>query len=192
MRTRNISKFIGIILLVGVVASCTSPQGDNVAGKKKAVQDMRRDTLAKLYQIHPDARERINKSVGYAVFSNVGINLIFLSAGNGWGIVRDNRNRKDVYMKMASAGLGIGLGAKDFRGVFVFTKRNALNQFVEKGWDASGQADAAAKSGKKGGAFAGAIDVAPGIWLYQITEHGLALQATVQGTKYWKDDELNL
>ena len=192
MRGRKLLKLFSVILVVGLVASCTSPQGDNVAGKKKAVQDMRRDTLAKLYQIHPDARERISKSVGYAVFSNVGINLIFVSAGNGWGVVRDNRNRKDVYMKMASAGLGIGLGAKDFRGVFVFTERGALSQFVEDGWDASGQADAAAKSGKKGGAFAGAIDVAPGIWLYQITEHGLALQATVQGTKYWKDDELNL
>ena len=192
MHGRKLLKLCSIILVAGFVASCTSPQGENVTGKRKAVQDMRRDTLAKLYQIHPDARERINKSVGYAVFSNVGINLIFVSAGNGWGVVRDNRNRKDVYMKMASAGLGIGLGAKDFRGVFVFTKRDALNHFIEEGWDASGQADAAAKAGKKGGAFAGAVDVAPGIWLYQITEHGLALQATVQGTKYWKDDELNL
>jgi hypothetical protein len=35
------------------------------------------------------------------------------------------------------------------------------------------------------------IDVGPGIKLYQLTESGLALQATVQGTKYWKNDELN-
>lgn len=192
MIVRKSLKLIAISLFVAVLAACTSPQGDTVSGKKKAVQDMRRDTLAKLYQIHPDAKERISKSVGYAVFSNVGVNLIFVSAGNGWGVVRDNRRRKYVYMKMASAGLGIGLGAKDFRGVFVFTKRDAMDNFIDHGWDASGQADAAAKSGKKGGAFAGAIDVAPGIWLYQITEHGLALQATVQGTKYWKDDELNL
>jgi len=27
--------------------------------------------------------------------------------------------------------------------------------------------------------------------LYQLTETGLALQATIQGTKYFKDDELN-
>ena len=51
--------------------------------------------------------------------------------------------------------------------------------------------DAAAKTGKQGGALAGAIDVAPGIKLYQITENGLALQATIQGTKYWKADDLN-
>ena len=57
--------------------------------------------------------------------------------------------------------------------------------------DASAQADLAAKAGTKGGAFAGAIDVAPGIKLYQITENGLALQATIQGTKYWRDGDLN-
>ncbi len=92
---------------------------------------------------------------------------------------------------MVTAGVGIGLGVKDFRGVFVFTTRDAFRRFTEDGWDASAQADLAAKAGNKGGAFAGAIDVAPGIKLYQITEHGLALQATIQGTKYWRDADLN-
>jgi hypothetical protein len=27
--------------------------------------------------------------------------------------------------------------------------------------------------------------------VYQLTKNGLALQATVQGTKYWTDKELN-
>jgi DNA-binding HxlR family transcriptional regulator len=31
----------------------------------------------------------------------------------------------------------------------------------------------------------------PGIRMYQLTEHGLALQATIQGTKFWTDDELS-
>ena len=94
-------------------------------------------------------------------------------------------------MKMTTLGVGLGLGVKDFRGIFIFTERGALNRFVEEGWQAGGQADAVAKSGDKGAAFAGAIDVAPGIKLYQITVNGLALMATIQGTKFWKDDQLN-
>ena len=94
-------------------------------------------------------------------------------------------------MKMISGGVGFGLGVKDFRGIFVFSGSKAFNQFVESGWEADVQADAAAKAGKKGGALAGAITVAPGVDLYQLTETGLALQATIQGTKYFKDDELN-
>jgi len=55
----------------------------------------------------------------------------------------------------------------------------------------SAQADAAAKAGEKGGAYSGAVEVAPGVWVYQITKNGLALQLTLQGTKYYKDDDLN-
>ena len=94
-------------------------------------------------------------------------------------------------MKMISGGVGIGLGVKDFRGVFVFSSSDAFKKFVSSGWEANAQADAAAKSGQKGGATTGAITVAPDVSLYQITENGLALQATIQGTKYYKDDDLN-
>jgi hypothetical protein len=33
--------------------------------------------------------------------------------------------------------------------------------------------------------------VVDGITIDQLTETGVALQATIKGTKYWKDDELN-
>jgi len=167
-------------------ASAESP-----AAKRAEIRKMRSQTLAKLYRIHPAARSNINRSVGYAVFSNVGINLILLSAAGGSGVAHDNRTGRDIYMKMVSGGIGFGLGVKDFRGVFVFHSSKAFKQFVDSGWEASAQADAAAKSGKKGGAAAGAITVADGVDLYQITENGLALQATIQGTKYYKDDDLN-
>lgn len=178
-----------VILMAAVLAGCVA--GNNAAEKRANIQKMRSETLAKLYQIEPSSRNRITESVGYGVFSNVGVNLILLSGGGGWGVVHANKAGRDTYMNMGSAGIGLGLGVKDFRGVFVFTSQGALDQFVEGGWDGSAQADAAAVATGKGGAWAGAVDVAPGIKLYQITENGLALQATVQGTKYWKDDELN-
>jgi len=181
------------VLLAGLVflGGCMSPSGDTAQEKRQAVQQMKRETLAKLYRIEPHAKEQIKQAVGYAVFSNVGVNLILFSAGSGYGVVENNRTGEKTYMKMASGGLGIGLGVKDFRGIFVFTSEGALKTFIEHGWDASAQVDAAAKAGEKGDAWAGAVDVAPGIKLYQLTENGLALQATIQGTKYWKADDLN-
>lgn len=179
------------IILLALLTGCMAPKGDTVAEKQQAVQNMRSKTLAQLYEIHPYAKNQIDEAVGYAVFSNVGINLFLLSTASGWGIARDNKTGQETYMKMYSAGIGPGLGVKDFRGVFIFTSKSALSRFVEDGWDASAQADAAAKSADKGDAWAGAVDVAPGIKLYQLTQHGLALQATIQGTKFWKDDELS-
>lgn len=177
----------------GIFLSCfTGLAAAATAEEKRAdIRKMRAETLEKLYRVHPLAKGAIKEAVGYAVFSNIGINVIFLSAAGGSGVAHDNRTGKDTYMNMISGGLGLGLGVKDFRGVFVFATDKAFKQFVESGWDADVQADAAAKAGTKGGAFAGAITVAPGVELYQLTETGLALQATIQGTKYFKDKELN-
>ena len=69
-------------LTVLLIAGCMSPSGDTPAQKRKAAAQMRSDTLTKLYAIRPSARAEIKRAVGYAVFSNVGVNLIFLSAGD--------------------------------------------------------------------------------------------------------------
>ena len=188
-RTGFKTVLVGLVLIS--LSGCMSPEGATMAAKRQNAAQMRTETLAKLYKVHPQAKQQIEHAEGYGVFTNLGIKVVLVSAGNGWGIVRDNKSGKDTYMKMVTAGLGVGLGIKDFRGVFVFTSREALNDFIENGWDASAQADLAAKAGNKGGAFAGAFDVALGIKLYQITESGLALQATIQGTKYWRDADLN-
>ena len=81
-------------------------------------------------------------------------------------------------------------GQHPFRAVFVFHDRATLKKFIDSGWEFGGHADAAAKTGNKGGAVGGECLI-DGITVYQLTKNGLALQATVKGTKYWKDDELN-
>ena len=67
----------------------------------------------------------------------------------------------------------------------------ALNDFVNSGWEFGAQATAAAKTDDKGVAYQGAVAVAPGVWLYQLTDKGLALEITAKGTKYDKDSDLN-
>jgi len=94
-------------------------------------------------------------------------------------------------MKMISAGAGLGIGIKDYRVVFIFESEQALATFLDSGWSGSAQTDAAAKTSKSGGAYSGAVEISPGVWVYQITKKGLALQLTLQGTKYYKDDDLN-
>ncbi len=152
---------------------------------------VRDEGLALLYKHAPEARNMVQKSYGYAVFSNVGVNFVLLSAEGGSGVAHNNRTGQNIYMNMASGGVGLGLGIKDFRAIFLFENKKVFDDFVEYGWEANAQADAAAKVGKEGGAVGAAITVAPGIRLYKLTQNGLALQATIQGTKYWKDKDLN-
>ena len=81
---------------------------------------------------------------------------------------------------------------KDYRAVIIFRKLEDMEKFIVKGWEFGGQADAALKSGDKGDAYSAAQSLDMDIITYQITEAGAALQATLQGTKYWKHKDLNL
>lgn len=148
-------------------------------------------TMQLLYKYAPEARQMVLRSYGYATFSNVGVNLVLFSAEGGKGMAHNNRTGINTYMNMASGGLGLGLGVKDFRAVFLFENKRAYDTFVRSGWEANAQADATAKYEDSGGSLNAAITVAPGVRLYKLTQNGLALQATVQGTKYWRDTELN-
>jgi uncharacterized protein (UPF0264 family) len=42
-----------------------------------------------------------------------------------------------------------------------------------------------------GGAVAGAVSVSEGVWMYQLTDKGLALELMAKGSKYYKDDDLS-
>ena len=178
-------------LIMSVLLLATPALADKNEEKRQKIQEMRKEVLAQLYEEKPEVKAQISGAKGYAVFSNVGVNLIFVSAGGGNGVARDNRNGKDVYMNMGTAGVGLGLGVKDFRAVFVFHTDKALESFLDNGWDFGGEADAAAKSGEKGGEAGTAGTVVNGVSIYQLTKNGLALQATLTGTKYWKSDKLN-
>ncbi len=168
------------------------------AEKKKEIQQERADirkmakeTLARLYKVQPEAKKAISKSAGYGVFSNFGIKIFFAGSGKGKGIVFDNKSKKQTIMNMIELQAGIGLGVKKFRLVWVFENHKDVDGFINSGWEFGGQTSAAAKMGDQGGAFAGAMSVSPGIWLYQLTDDGLALELTGKGTKYYKDDDLN-
>jgi lipid-binding SYLF domain-containing protein len=80
---------------------------------------------------------------------------------------------------------------KKFQVVFVFETADKLNAFVSQGWDFGAQTTAAATTGDQGAALQGATSVSPGVWMYQMTDKGLAAEVTVKGTKYWKDSDLN-
>src|SRR5215468_6167640 len=186
MRFRVIASSLAVILLATSVASA----GDSPDKKRDKTRKMAAKTLQELYKLEPTAKEAVEKSVGYAVFNNMGTNLLLLSTARGAGIAVNSQSKQETFMKMISAGAGLGLGVKDYRVVFVFQNDKALSQFLDSGWG-SAQSDAAAKAGEKGGAYSGAVEVAPGVLVYQITKNGVALQLTLQGTKYYKDDDLN-
>lgn len=185
-------RIIVLALLCVVTLSMGADDAKENAQKRTDIQKMANDTLARLYKADPAAKTAVHKGYGYAVFSNTGIKILFGGSGNGRGMAIDNKTGQPTYMKMFEVQAGLGFGVKKFSVIFVFDNKKAFDSFVNSGWDFGGQSSAAAKtSPEKGGSMQGAASVADGVWMYQMTDKGIALEITAKGTKYSKDDDLN-
>ena len=186
MNPKRLLTLLVLILLSALTIVAKSKEEKQEEARKKA-----NDTLQRLYKAKPSAQEAIKNAAGYAVFNSGGAKILVAGAGRGKGIAVDNATRKVTYMKMREIQAGLGMGVKKFSTIFVFETKDALEKFIDSGWEFGGQSTAAAKTGDSGGSLQGATSVSPGVWMYQLTDKGLALELTGKGTKYSKDDELN-
>ncbi len=189
--TTTTRTFLGLALALASVAWMPTAPAASKEEERAEVRKISNETLDKLYAAQPAARAAVKKSAGYAVFSAFGTKIFVAGGGAGEGIAVNSKTRAITYMKMVEVQAGLGIGVKKFRLVWVFEKKADLDAFIDSGWELGAQATAAAKAADKGDAFAGAMSVKPGVWLYQITDDGLALELTAKGTRYYKDDDLN-
>ena len=143
-------------LIVPMSAFADVNMKPQTSGEWRDYLNYRRDqTLKELYKLQPQARREVENAKGYAVFTSLNVNLIFASVSGGRGILHENGflGGKDTYMRMAQGGLGLGLGAKDFRAVFIFDNKEAMDKFLNSGWSFGGESDAAFKGGDTGAAI---------------------------------------
>ena len=189
-----------VILALAFLGFTPAVAGDAKADKEKQAkadkerQEIRKnskDILARLYKAQPSAKAAVEKAAGHAVFSNFGMKILVAGSGTGKGVAVDNKTKKETFMKMVELQAGLGFGVKKFSLVWVFETPQTLATFVNSGWELGGQTSAGAKAGDKGAALQGALPIAPGVWVYQLTDTGVALELTAKGTKYYKDDDLN-
>ena len=167
------------------------PSEAKIIQARQQVREMSQDALASLYEIAPGTRRTIERSAGYAVFSTFGVKLFFAGGTTGKGMVVNLRTNRQTFMKMLQVQGGLGFGVNQNRLIFVFANEPALKNFINQGWEFGGQVNLSAMAGGQGSMFSGAASVAPGVYLYQLTQTGLAATLTVGGTKFFKDDDLN-
>ena len=166
------------------------PSDAAVVQGRQQVREVARESLASLYEIAPGARRAIERSAGYAVFSTFGVKLFFAGGTSGKGMVVNNRTSRETFMRMLQVQGGLGFGIAQNRLIFVFTTQEALNNFINQGWEFGAQANISAMAGGQGGMFTGAASIAPGVYLYQLTQNGLSATLTVAGTKFFRDPQL--
>ena len=188
LRFSRLLQWAAVCLLL---ATATVSAKDSDEESRAKIEKTSAAVLDRLYAANPSARGAIGRSKGYATFSRWGVTLGAIGGGIGKGLAVAQPSGKKTYMRFVEGSAGLGLGIKKYDLIFVFQTAKAYSDFVNKGWEAGGQATAAAKSGSKGGALEGAAVVSPGVWVYQVTDKGLAAEVGIKGTKYYQDKSLN-
>ena len=173
------------LLLPSAAAAATREQ------RQAEIRQMAKETLERLYKVQPKAKAAIAKTAGHAVFSNFGMKILFAGGGTGSGVAVKTATGKETFMRMVEVQAGLGMGIKKFRLVWIFETAAAFDKFIDAGWELGAQTTAAAQLDGQGAWAAGALSVSPGVWVYQLSDGGLALELTAKGTKYYLDTELN-
>jgi lipid-binding SYLF domain-containing protein len=210
---RPLRVLASVCVFAVLAAACTGPRGANVEDKRSFVRQMRDSTLEDFYAADPELRVRLESAAGYAIFTNLNIHLLAISAGDGYGVAVDRASGQETFMRMAAIGGGPGIAMRDFRTVFLFRTEEAARGFVESGWEFALEGNAQAISSDRGSSAtalaavsaggdqrasastqstaAATLATGQGVEVYQLTQAGLALNAAALGTRYVPDEELN-
>ena len=191
---KNVTRrFVVGLAAVGLIGGATLLRAEeksweelDQASKRAKIDETADKTKDDVLAGNDKAKDLYQKAHGWAAFDNLKIAFGF-SGGGGNGVAVDKSTGHRTYMKMGTAGFGLGLGAKQYQVLFLFQDEATFNNFVEKGWQAA--ASASAQAGGEGvGAQAGFVN---GLAVYQISDKGLMAAADIAGTKYFKNDKLN-
>ena len=178
-----------VCMLTATAFAATSQE--KIDKERAQIESLQVKALQNLYAKVPSAENVIKNCYAYATLSNTGIKIGLFGDAHGRGLAVNNVTGEKVYMRMKEMGLGIGIGVKEYDLIFVIGTEKAWNAFISGDIKFASSAEASASDGKAGGAIEGASIAANGVWVYQMTKKGLALDASIKGTKIYADKKLN-
>lgn len=154
--------------------------------KRAKINETAQQSLDEVLAKSDKAKALYDNSYGWAAFDNLKIAL-GISGGGGNGVAVNLKTGERTYMRVGTAGVGLGLGGQKYQVVFLFQDEETFRSFVDKGWQAN--ASASATGGNEGvGGQAGFVN---GMAIYQLSDKGLMLNADIAGTKFWQNSKLN-
>jgi lipid-binding SYLF domain-containing protein len=175
-----------LVISAGQLAAEESWESLNQEAKRAKINETANESLQEVFKGSKNAKDLHGKAYGWAAFDNLKIAWGF-SGGGGNGVAVSKKTGARTYMKMGTAGVGLGLGVQKYQVIFLFQDEKTFRNFVDKGWQADATAQAAAGTAGVGGQT-GFVN---GIAIYQITDKGLMASADIAGTKYWQNKKLN-
>ena len=158
-------------------ASGSSLPHRNPDQSAQQTRDMADATLARLFQLQPDARSAINRAVAYAVFE-------VDASGDGRGMLVEDSIQEETLMGVHGAGPLQGGG---YRQVWVIRDPRTYREFLSHGWSFPQGARLGQRMVRGQQWPVGALEVNDRILVYHLTDQGLATEATIPRSAYLRN-----
>ena len=173
---RSILRLVSLTLTI-LLLGTLSVAAKSLDEERAEIREKNAQILDMLYEEIPSAQYAVENHYGYAILHNTGVKVLLFGSAHGRGLAVNNADGEEVFLRMQEGQVGLGIGAKEYALVFVFETEEAWEKFVRSsGWKAGGAATAAANDGVSGGSIEGAVMADDGVWVYQLTTKGLALE----------------
>jgi lipid-binding SYLF domain-containing protein len=174
-----------------ILAFATSHAFAETAKQKKQaeIRQAAATSLQEFYNARPGLQADVENAPGYAVFTTYGLSFVIGGQGGG-GLAHDNKTKKDTFMSMAQGSAGLQAGLAQSKVLIIFSTAKEMNEFVNKGWVASGTTAVGAGAGQENVSASGGATFGQSRY-YTLTSAGLQASGAMAGTKFWKDKGLN-
>ena len=165
-----------------LLAACTTT-GVPKLGSAREIEARVDETLNFLYTTYPRTRQVRDRSVAQLVMPLVTKAGFFVGGSYGRGALRID-GVTEQYYSAASGSLGYQIGAQQYSHVLFFMTQEALRRFrTSPGWSVDAEAEFAFLDAG-GNLSAQSLDTESGVIAFVFGQAGLAVGASLEGTKY--------
>jgi lipid-binding SYLF domain-containing protein len=166
----------------GTVSTASTTMDSGPVQRRRKVNSDADATLARLHTLVPGSREVVGKARGALIFPSVIAAGLVVGGEYGEGVLRAG-NSTEAYYNLASASVGLQIGAQSKAIIFLFMTQDSLDKFRNsKGWSVGVDASVALiRVGANGELDLNSV-TGP-VVAFVMTNAGLMANITLEGTK---------
>ena len=170
--------FLASVVAVAMLAGgcSTAPKSEADVAKLAANAEA---TLAGYKAKDTSVQALLDKSVGYAVFPDIGKAGWFIGGSYGRGEVYTKAGKRIGYADISEVSAGFQWGAQNFSELLIFMRQDEFDAFQKGEWSVGGNVSAVALTA----GAAGKTDPAKGVIALVDTKGGLMAEAAVGGQR---------
>jgi lipid-binding SYLF domain-containing protein len=179
---------LAMFAIIAISTGCSTMTTEEQDAKRKALDSMAEETIARLIEQDPAIQQELDESLGYFVADMKLTKVPIVGAGGGEGVLIDKSSDQPVYLTVGRFDVGGGWGVRVFK-ILLITKSQEVIDSIEGGtWEFQAGAEAAAGGASAEGSTS---DIGAPFTTHILSEGGAAATVTARVLRISVTTELN-